>query len=184
MDIIVKKPRFEVHTNYGFGASPKHKGFEFPDDYREKRRKVAPVWLRHRRAHTQHSPAEKIIENAVATMTEQSHSLLALPEDWDGEGAVRIAEDTRAQAIGIFERALNAVAVSSLSLLLSPRITAMADGSIDVRWKSPKFTLLINISPQSPSEAKFYAVNNNRQDIRGPLKFDAPDFRFLNWLVG
>jgi hypothetical protein len=179
----VKKPRFDVHTDEGFAFSPKHRGFEFPDDYRGTRRKVVPMWLRHRRNHRQYSPSEKIIESAVADATEQSRSLINLPEDWDGEGAVRITEETRERALEIFARALNAVAISSLSLLLSPRITPLANGSIDVRWKSPKFTLLVNISPQSPSEAKFYAVNSNQQDIRGPIKFDAPDFRFLNWLV-
>jgi hypothetical protein len=76
---------------------------------------------------------------------ESSRRLLKLGPDWDDAGAKPIEFDTWTEAIRLLKNAV--VNVGDAIDVPMPNISPCRDGSIDLFWKTVKFTLLINIKP-------------------------------------
>ena len=117
---------------------------------------------------------------------EDSKKILDLPVDWDSEGALAVPKL-------IWERAINVLLIYSKwiwenkgIILTTPSIDAIADGSIDIMWNSPKARLLLNIknNPTS-SEAHYYGDTyggkNKFKGVLGELN-EVQEF-FAYWLI-
>jgi hypothetical protein len=128
--------------------------------------------------------AEIQIGSVLAKAATEARELLSLSDDWDGEGALKIQQQTVDRALMILRGALEAVDFGSLPQLLKPDITPLSNGSVDVYWKSDTFTLLINVPAGDSDTAEFYGSNlGTGYDLRGRIHMDGPNLRFLDWLV-
>ena len=86
-------------------------------------------------------------ENNLAirqTVDEAKKRLLALEENWDGEGSPAYQERTLEAAAGF----LYALVEQSETLEAAKvRILPASEGSIDLHWKTDRFELLVNFRP-------------------------------------
>ena len=122
----------------------------------------------------------------MAFAIKDSKKLLDLQEDWDSEGALAVPKF-------VWERTANVLSMYSKWIwenkgivLLVPSIDALADGSIDIMWNSPKARLLLNIrNNATSSEAHFYGdTYNGKNKFKGVLEDlnEVQEF-FAYWLT-
>jgi hypothetical protein len=161
-------------------------GYQSPkpriEDFRKRRAHGMPVWPRPKSSSFDVSTT--LIARALSTAETETQLLLQLADNWDDEGAVRISEKTRAYVIEIFRSVLASISYDLLPQVLEPKITPLSSGSVDLYWKTPTFTLLINIPANDGEHAEFYGSNlGTGYDLRGRIRMDDPNLRFLNWLV-
>jgi len=116
------------------------------------------------------------IEGAIAS----SRQLLRLPKNWDDEGAQRISDATREKAVTVLRLAARVAYQRYAFVLPAPRLSPCHDGSIDIFFKTDRFTLLINI-PAKPGTSDFYAEKDG-VEVKGPLNLDDPVLDFLYFL--
>lgn len=120
---------------------------------------------------------------AIADRIDQSRGILALHDNWDGEGSPGYDEATWLRAAGLIVD----MAVSfhhSGRTVPSPIITEGDDGSIDVQWRTSTRNVLINV-PREPGESiTFYAHDreNDDRDIEGKLDAFSDNGWLLGWL--
>jgi hypothetical protein len=158
------------------------RGRSILDDYRPKHIHSIEEWSKRRTSATE--SAKLLISGSLERATADAQDLLALGDDWDGEGALAISAETVGRALSILRSALESVGVDYLLRLLNPDITPLSNGSVDLYWKTSNFTLLINVSSVPGASAGFYGSNlATGYDVRGQIRTDAQNLRFLNWLV-
>lgn len=108
-----------------------------------------------------------------------SKFMLALPDNWDDEGAVAYQKGTWDRAASFLWACEHVFHDYTQLHIPAPRITPGPDGTIDIHWKNTKRELLLNI-PVSPDEhASFYGDNTLGQQVKG--KFDTNNVS--EWLV-
>jgi hypothetical protein len=110
-----------------------------------------------------------------------SVTLLSLQADWDAAGASPIKAPTRERAVQFLRRTASQVSHSSGRPMPPPRISPCPDGSIDLYWRTPSFTLLINIPPTR--EADFYGKAANNLVLKGSFNPDLHTLDLLRWLL-
>ena len=114
-----------------------------------------------------HALSSKIFARILAEI-DSSRELLSRKEDWDDEGANAFSPDTWKRA----ERFLITQAdhaYRTLGIVIpSPNISGVADGSIDIHWKSANFELLVNV-PQKNEPVSFYGDDFGAATIHGTL---------------
>jgi hypothetical protein len=121
-------------------------------------------------------------EDSIEQAIRASRSILALPSDWDDEGAERVSEETWDLAVAILRRAVQTARTRLGSVLPAPTIGPVADGSIDLYWKTP-FKLLISIKPKGAEESSDFFGERDEVKVHGPLNTANPGFEFLRLLV-
>jgi hypothetical protein len=126
-----------------------------------------------------HGSESSELEQAIDASTE----LLSLPESWDEEGALQISESTWKTAIDFLRRTHASVQSRLGKDLLIPTIGPCTDGSIDLFWKAPKFSLLVNIKPVGTGESDYYGETDDGLKASGTFHPNSQDLGFLDWLV-
>ena len=99
------------------------------------------------------------------TLDEAKKHLLALEEDWDGEGAPAYQEETiEAAANFLYEL----VEKSEVLEATQVRILPASEGSIDLHWKSARFELLVNFRPDG--SVSYYGDDYYENSIQGKAR--------------
>lgn len=101
------------------------------------------------------TPLEKLID--------QSREMLTWPDDWDGEGARAVDKNTWEYAISFLR------VFCTFESFPLPNIAACSDETIDLYWKYPMFTLLINIDVDR--SLSFYGESGVSK-IKGSMSYD------------
>jgi hypothetical protein len=118
------------------------------------------------------------IEKAI----ESSEFILKLEENWDEEGSPRYSEETWHRATQ-FVRKTALLYKKEIGVWIDPpKITPGPDGSIDVRWKSSKRSILINFPANSNTPADFYGSDKQTDVIKGTLNLSSQNHWILQWL--
>jgi hypothetical protein len=131
------------------------------------------------------SPRLQEIEEAI----EGSRSLTDLPEDWDDAGAKQISKSTWSLATELLRNAARTAYRRYCYSLPVPNIGPCADGSVDLYWSTPKFTLLINVRPDEEKHSDYYGELTSSpgeqpdMKVQGLLDSVHPNFDFLRLLV-
>jgi len=109
--------------------------------------------------------------------------LLALKDNWDGEGAKKYKKDTWERATQFIKKIYVHLWRQTQKLITPPNILPGPDGSIDFHWKTPKFDLLINI-PEDPEEpATFSSDDYGQNTIKGTFDPNKINHALLSWLM-
>ena len=107
----------------------------------------------------------KAIGDIRQTVDETKNHLLALEEDWDGEGAPAYQEKTiEAAANFLYELVEKSEALEATQV----RILPASEGSIDIHWKSARFELLINFHPDG--SVSYYGDDYCENSIQGKTR--------------
>ena len=117
-------------------------------------------------------------ENNLAirqTVDEAKKRLLALEENWDGEGSPAYQERTL-EAAADFLYAL--VEKSETLEATKVRILPASEGSIDLHWKTELFELLVNFRPDGA--VSYYGDDYCENSIQGKT---CPNLEFIScWM--
>src|SRR6266540_3899048 len=119
----------------------------------------------------------------LAAAIESSRRILDLPDNWNEEGSPAYAEDT-------WKRAARFVAESAIGYqsirggwVDPPKITPGPDGSIDVRWKTSRRSILINFPSEQYQQIQFFGSTGDADSIKGILDVSSPNQWILMWLM-
>ena len=102
-------------------------------------------------------------DSHVRVVAEAKERLLALEDDWDGEGAPAYCEQTIEAATAFFSEL---VAKSGLATPI--RILPASEGSIDLHWKTARFELLVNFHPDG--SVSYYGDDYCENAIQGKTR--------------
>jgi hypothetical protein len=121
----------------------------------------------------------------VAERLERSRAMLALADDWDGEGSPGYAEETWRRAAELVVNAATAHRRLRGGEAPAPIITKGDEGSIDVQWRAPQRNILINVPAALDEPVTFYAHDdkNPQRDFGGELDASAGNEQLLVWLL-
>jgi hypothetical protein len=118
------------------------------------------------------------IEKAI----DDAFSITYLPEDWDDSGAKRILEQTWQRAGNALRRIARTAQRRYRYSMPAPSIGPCANGSIDLYWNDPRFTLLINIKESHEHGSDYYWEHQGSKS-EGPFNPESPDLSFLGSLA-
>ena len=111
--------------------------------------------------------------------------ILDLEANWDSEGAIEIPKIIFDRAIHFVESYSSRVYFEFGIIPVSPEITPLKDGSIDLLWNNDKTSLLVNIKNASSDIAYYYGelYNNNGQifDVNGQIPTNLIIDTFASW---
>lgn len=120
----------------------------------------------------------------VDRVIHSSRTLLELKEDWDGEGASPISEETWNRAARFLRNNASTLWGKYATRVESPSIVPLNDGSIDIHWKIARRELLVNIPPDPEKRATYYGDNKQGGNVvEGDLDIDAQNHWLLVWLT-
>jgi hypothetical protein len=121
----------------------------------------------------------------VADRLERSRAMLALGDDWDGEGSPGYAETTWHRAAELVVDGATAHHRQGNVDPPLPIISKGDAGSIDIQWRTLHRNVLINV-PAAPHEpATFYAHDeeNPERDFGGEVDAGERNEQLLVWLL-
>jgi len=119
---------------------------------------------------------------AVKKAVEDSRWILALTPGWDDESA-RTCEGAWRRATAHLLLSAAWVGDHLHARLPAPVIMPLADGSIDLHWKTSSRELLINV-PEGPAQgATYYGDGHATQPVRGDFDPAGIHEELLNWLL-
>ena len=144
--------------------------------------------------HTRYVPEEYFYLRAGAEDTsvsnprieaaiEASRSILELRDDWDEEGSPGYSNETWDRATQFVRRVAWSFKNACGRWIDAPKITPGPDGSIDVRWKTQKRSLLINFPADGERPADFFGSDRGTDTIKGTLDLSSPNQWLLMWLT-
>ena len=99
----------------------------------------------------------------VQVVADAKERLLALEDDWDGEGAPAYCEQTIERAAAFFYQL-----VERSELATPVRILPASEGSIDLHWKTAEFELLVNFHPDG--SVSYYGDDYCENAIQGKIR--------------
>ena len=103
------------------------------------------------------------LDTHVQVVAEAKERLLALEDNWDGEGAPAYCEQTIEAAAGFFYQL-----VERSELATQVRILPASEGSIDLYWKTAQFELLVNFHPDG--SVSYYGDDYCENVIQGKTR--------------
>ena len=103
------------------------------------------------------------LDTHVQVVAEAKERLLALEDNWDGEGAPAYCEQTIEAAAGFFYQL-----VERSELATQVRILPASEGSIDLHWKTAQFELLVNFHPDG--SVSYYGDDYCENVIQGKTR--------------
>lgn len=119
------------------------------------------------------------IERAI----EGSRSILAIEEDWDGEGSLAYDESTWRRATEFIRRITIPFITIYKKQIDPPKITAGPDGSIDVRWIGKRRTMLLNFPADDNMPPDFFGHDKGQDTLKGTLDLASQNHWLLLWLT-
>ena len=102
-----------------------------------------------------------------AVLKRKLEEILSLEANWDDEDALRIERETAEKAqkyIPLMEKKMQEKGWE----LSEPLISAVPDGSIDVKWKTKYCEVLLNVPPKDKLP-EYYGDNYSTDTIKGKL---------------
>ena len=106
--------------------------------------------------------------------------MLALEDDWDGEGSPSYQEETWKRAVTfLLENALSLWNEKGIRIQ-APAIHNGPEGSIDLYWETADRKLLINVLADAQEAATFYGYDS-RQEVKGILQLSAQNRWLILW---
>lgn len=130
-----------------------------------------------------YEPSVPRISVRIADAVESSRRILELPENWDEEGSPAYAYQTWERAAQFVVQTAIAQRKKSGVWVDPPKITPGPDGSIDVRWKVPYRSALINFPAAETEPIQFFGSDGEIESIRGTLDLSTPNQWILMWLM-
>lgn len=112
---------------------------------------------------------------------DKAESLTQLANNWDDQGGTAYATEHVAKVTGFLSEIAKSVFIEKGVHLPVPRINPGPQDSIDVQWKEPGKTLLLNIPADPEKLCTFFGATSGgeKAEIRGVL-----DMRHLNsWIA-
>jgi hypothetical protein len=112
-----------------------------------------------------------------------SKKILALENDWDGEGGQAYSEKVLERATSFLwnyalrVRSLFGVAIEPPKVLPGPH------GSIDIHWKSDTRELLVNVPADPKQLANFYGDDYGEVKIKGTFDPETYNLGILGWFL-
>lgn len=120
------------------------------------------------------------IENEI----QESKYILDLADNWDDEGSKGYSESTWNRVTN-FLRELSHKAFMSFHVTIdSPKIYHGINGSIDMRWNTDQYHLLVNFPESESSPASFYYNTKNKDTAKGVFYQSNGGCNVLMLLVG
>ena len=112
-----------------------------------------------------------------------SRNILTLGDNWDEEGSPGYAEATWKRATDFVRNVALLFINEHKRPIEPPKITPGPDGSIDIRWKAAKRTLLINFPAKESEFADFFGSDKGSDTIKGTLDLSSQNLWLLMWLT-
>ncbi|MGI9105097.1 MAG: hypothetical protein ACR2G4_02485 [Pyrinomonadaceae bacterium] len=119
----------------------------------------------------------------IKQVIESSRSILNLQNDWDEEGSSGYTVETWGRATRFIRRVALAFKNDMGKWVDAPKITPGPDGSIDVRWKAEKRSLLINFPADDTKPADFFGSDKGSDTVQGTLDLSSQNQWLLIWLM-
>lgn len=113
----------------------------------------------------------------------QAESILSLPDDWDGEGALPVARAAWDRAVALLDKSIRVPVRRGLILPL-PAIDPGPNGSIDLEWYKDDQCLLINVPSSMSDPVTYYGRRKDCGDGRGALCEDVDNAQLIAWMLG
>lgn len=115
---------------------------------------------------------------------ESSRTILDIQDNWDNEGSRGYSEETWHRATSfVRDIAARFFNTTTRFRIEPPTITPGPDGSIDVRWVSPKRSILINFPADENASADFFGHDKGQDVIKGTLDLASQNHWLLLWLT-
>jgi len=128
-------------------------------------------------------PARNLNKKLLDAEIERAKLLLALGEDWDGEGSPGYSGTTLDRAIAFLNMHTERLSDMYGIQVPIPSIGPGPEGSIDIHWKQPTWELLVNIPEDVEKMAAFYGDNYGSQKVRGSLNPEYFNVGIAEWLA-
>jgi hypothetical protein len=122
------------------------------------------------------------LEAKLDEVVKASLPILALPENFDGEGSPPYVKATWDRAVAfLYDLGRRAAGTPSSGFPL-PRITPGPGGSIDLFWETPAFELLLNVPADPAAPATFDGDNHGQLKLSGSMNGTEPAEMILRWI--
>lgn len=95
-----------------------------------------------------------------------SKYLLDFRENWDGEGSKAYTSQTWIKSVQFLLKFYEWREQNHKDMIRPPKIYQGPEGSIDIYWKSPTFTYLINI-PEETNRANYFYKSSSGTSVEG-----------------
>lgn len=121
----------------------------------------------------------------IADAIKASRSMLALPDNWDGEGSPGYDDATWCRAIAVVVQASTAAWRQQDQRPPVPQISKGPEGSIDILWQVGTSKALINVpaDPAQPTTFFAYDPERGRQLGEGTIDLEGRNEWLLSWLT-
>lgn len=119
----------------------------------------------------------------IEATIEASRYILDIGENWDEEGSPGYAEVTWRRATQFVRDITIQFVTKHKTRIDPPKITPGPEGSIDVRWKADKRTLLVNFPANENEPADFFGSDKEQDTVKGTLDLTSQNQWLLIWLT-
>ena len=126
---------------------------------------------------------QAVVSSLYHEMDEAGVRILAMEDNWDGQGARPCKPLTWARASAFLKQLALDVWKKKQKVIKPPAIALVPDGSIDIHWKTSEFDVLVNIPEGDDESATFSADDYGQNATRGTLDVHAPSPVLVYWLV-
>ena len=123
-----------------------------------------------------------VLTDARIRFSAVKQSFLTLREDWDDEGAAGYKKETLDRAWR-FWREISARAFKSVETYFPPPVFRPGPrGSVDIRWITEEYELLLNIPEDSRQKITFYGEHRQKSSLRGSVSDGEDSELLIVWL--
>ncbi|HMF31983.1 MAG TPA: hypothetical protein VKK79_11235 [Candidatus Lokiarchaeia archaeon] len=95
-----------------------------------------------------------------------------LNEDWDGEGAKKIIEETFKKVVNFLVDLNQKCRKARLGSIILPQIFPGTAGEIELQWNTDRFKLVVIIPENEKATAIYYATDYADGKIKGTLELE------------
>jgi hypothetical protein len=121
---------------------------------------------------------------SVARALHGSRSLLALRDDWDGEGTPGFSEQTWHRTADFVARGVTQLLERNGIVTDDIEILPASDGALGIDWRTATRELLVTVPADASKDALFYGDDGlGRRTIKGTLDTSAPNRWLTEWLA-
>lgn len=120
----------------------------------------------------------------IADQIEEAKELLQFNFDWDEEGAIATNAETFGQAAHFLIKYALYLQQTNSTILTTPYIDILKDGSISIHWDNPKSQFLIIFKKESVDLAYYYAeLKDTKVPFKSAIKIGNPiDKHLAIWM--
>jgi hypothetical protein len=126
------------------------------------------------------------IDNIFSALIEEinnSQSILALEDCWDGENAITISKEVYFESISYLIAITKNIYKNYNTVILPPEINPCKDGSIDLEWRTSENLLLINLKKENDLDIHYYGENRiTNNSIKGISKDNSINEDLCFWM--